>query len=59
MSERPLWFDGCIIGAVFTTILLPNAMHAGLGMTLANLLAIACFVVPLVMGVREGDLRKD
>ena len=54
MGERPLWFDGCIIGAVFATILLPASMFAGT--FILNLIAVACFVVPIVFAVREGEV---
>ena len=54
MSGRPLWFDGCIVGAVFTAILLSASAHVGSGLFLVNLIAVGCFVAPLVAAVREG-----
>jgi len=56
MSERPLWFDGSIIGAVFALVLTPVSLDLGLFLLLLNLVAIGCFVAPLVAGAREGDV---
>ena len=58
MTKRPAWFDGCIIGAVFTTILLPASAHISFFSFLLNLVGIAMFVVPIVAAVRDGDLTQ-
>ena len=58
MTNRPLWFDACIIGAVFSTVLLAGTAYMGFFFFLLNIAAIAMFVVPMVMAVREGDLAK-
>ena len=58
MSERPKWFDGCIIGAVFSTVLLSASVFVGAFTFLLNLVALACFVAPIVGAVRDGDLQK-
>ena len=59
MSERPKWFDGCIIGAVFSTVLLSASVFVGAFTFILNLVAVACFVVPIVVAVREGDVSGD
>lgn len=56
MTERPAWFTGCIIGAVFATILLPNSAHMGFFSFLLHLLCIAMFIAPMVYAVRDGEL---
>lgn len=52
MTDRPLWFDGSLIGAVFALVLIPAS--TGIGVFLVNLAALACFVAPVVAAVREG-----
>ena len=59
VSERPAWFDGCIVGAVFAVIVLPAAMSAGFFTLLLNAAAIACFIAPLVMHGRERDAGES
>ena len=54
MSDRPFWFDGSIIGAVFATVLLSASAFAGT--FILNLIAVACFVAPIVAGIRDGDV---
>jgi len=44
-------FTGCLVGAVFATILIPAA--TSFGMLIVHLAAFACFVVPLVFMIRE------
>ncbi len=56
MPTRPGWFDACIIGAVFTTILLAASAHVGFFTFLINLICLAMFVVPMMAAVRDGDL---
>ena len=56
MSERPPWFDGCIIGAVFSTVLLSASVFVGAFTFVLNLVAVACFVAPIVAAVRNGDV---
>jgi len=57
MSDRPLWFDGSIIGAIFALVVLPASADSGT--FLLNLIALACFVAPIVFAVRDGDLRTS
>ena len=52
MSDRPLWFDGSIIGAVFSLVIMPAA--TGPFILLLNLIAFAFFVGPIVAWAR-GD----
>jgi len=56
MEKRPAWFDACIIGAVFSTVLLAASAHIGFFSFLLNLVCVAMFVVPMVAAVREGEL---
>ena len=52
MSERPAWFDGSIVGAVFASVVMPAS--PSFGMLLVNVAALACFVAPIVAWAR-GD----
>ena len=54
---RPAWFDACIIGCVFASILLSASIFVGFGTFLLNLVALGCFAAPIVMAVREGEVR--
>lgn len=56
MKKRPLWFDACIIGAVFSTVLLAATSFVGFFAFLLNVVAIGLFVAPIVMGVKDGDV---
>jgi|GEM_PF-2070757 hypothetical protein len=58
MSTRPAWFNGSIIGAVFALIMVSASVHVSFGTVLLNLLALGCFVAPIVAAVRDGDLRS-
>ncbi|MFK7993328.1 MAG: hypothetical protein AB8B87_04260 [Granulosicoccus sp.] len=57
MLDRPAWFDACLIGAVFATILVPASAHMGFFSFLLNIICVAMFVVPMVFAVRDGDLN--
>jgi hypothetical protein len=57
MLDRPAWFNACIIGAVFATILIPASASIGFFSFLLNLAAVAMFVVPMVAAVRDGELE--
>ena len=59
MSERPPWFDGSIVGAVFSTVLLSASVFVGAFTFILNLVAVACFVAPIVAAVRDGDVGGD
>lgn len=52
MSDRPVWFDASIVGAVFASIVMPTA--PSFGMLLVNVVALACFVAPIVAWAK-GD----
>ncbi|MFK8083572.1 MAG: hypothetical protein AB8B97_25095 [Granulosicoccus sp.] len=56
MEKRPAWFDACLIGAVFATVLLAASAHVGFFSFLLNLICVGMFVVPMVVAVREGEL---
>ena len=56
MLDRPLWFDCCIIGAVFLTILLPASADLGFFTFVLNAVGVALFVTPMVMAVKSGEL---
>ncbi|MFK7858441.1 MAG: hypothetical protein AB8B64_06465 [Granulosicoccus sp.] len=56
MKPRPAWFDACIIGAVFSTVLLAASAHVGFFTFLLNAICVAMFVVPMVAAVRDGEL---
>lgn len=56
MENRPAWFDACLIGAVFATILIPASASLGFFSFLLNVICVAMFVVPMVVAVRNGEL---
>lgn len=56
MVSRPAWFDACIIGAVFSTILIPASASNGFLWFIMNVAAVAMFVVPMVWAVRDKEL---
>lgn len=51
MSERPVWFNACIVGAIFSLVVLPTA--GSFFMLLVNLIAFGCFVAPVVAIMKE------
>jgi len=53
MLDRPVWFDACIIGAVFATILIPASASIGFFSFLLNVAAAAMFIIPMVLAVRR------
>ena len=57
MTDRPLWFDGCLIGAIFALLLTPASADTGL--FLVNLVALACFLAPVIATLREGGPGTD
>jgi len=59
MIDRPLWFNVCIIAAVFATILLAASAHVGFFTFVLNLLALGMIVAPMVIAVRNGDLESN
>lgn len=56
MEDRSAWFDACIIGAVFATILIPASASMGFFSFLLNIICIAMLVVPMVVGGRDNEL---
>lgn len=58
-TEKPAWFDATFIGAVFAVVVLPNSMHVGFLALVLNVIAIACFVAPLVAWRRESQASRE
>ena len=59
MDNLPLWFTACIAGTVFSTVIIPASMHVGFGAVVLNLVALACFVVPMVAAWRAGEVGRE
>jgi len=59
MIERPAWFNACIIGAVFATILLAATAHVGFFSFVLNLACVGMLVYPMVEAVRNGELADS
>ena len=57
MLDLPLWFLGSILGAIVALMLIAVSAYAGIGTLLLNIVAFACFAIPVIAGLRDDDLH--
>ncbi len=55
-TKRPIWFDACIIGAVFSTVLLAATAFVGFFTFLLNVIVLGMFIAAMVQAVKDGDV---
>jgi len=53
MQNGTSWTTGNIVAAVFALIILPGSLSLGFGLFVLNIIALACFIAPMVAGHRE------
>jgi len=57
-TKKPVDLDLLIAGATFAIVLLSASVFLGFFMFLLNVIAVACFVVPIVERVRARPARR-
>ena len=53
MTEPGPWLIGTLVGAIFALVITPASADVGAFTFILNLIALGCFVAPLVALVRE------